>query len=134
MLLTNKCIRLRAVIPVALVAIPVARKVIRRRVVILVARRAIRRRVVIPVARRVIPNRVHLKVWLVPLPQAGPAAVAKVATRASSVVPVASPRRSPRVGGPAPAVMLVIPARSALNAASPNKQLRLQAGPAAVAL
>ena len=121
MLLTNKCIRLRAVTPVALVAIPVARK-------------AIRRRVVIPVAHRVIPNRVHIKVWLVPLPQAGPAAVAKVATRAGSVVPVASPRRSPRLAGPALAVTLVIPVSSALNAASPNKQQRLQAGPAPVAL
>ena len=110
----------------ALVAIPVARKVIRRRVVIPVPRRAIR--------RRVIPNRVHLKVWLVPLPQAGPAAVAKVATRASSVVPVASPRRSPRLAGPALAVTLVIPASSALNAASPNKLQLLRAGPAAVAL
>ena len=117
----SKCIRIRAVTPVALVAI-------------LVARRAIRRRVVIPVARRVIPNRVHLKVWLVPLPQAGPAAVAKEATLASSVVPVASPRRSPRLAGPALAVTLVIPASSALNAASPNKQQLLRAGPAAVAL
>ena len=121
MLLTNKCIRLRAVTPVALVAIPVARKVIRRRVVILVA-------------RRVIPNRVHLKVWLVPLPQVGPAPVAKAATPANSVPAVASPRKSLRLAGPALAVTLVIPASSALNAASPNKLQLLRAGPAAVAL
>ena len=80
---------------------------------------------------------VRPKAWLAQLPllpQAGPAAVAKAATPANSVVLVANPRKSPRLAGPALAVTLAIPASSALNAASPNKQQLLRAGPAAVAL
>ena len=95
----------------------------------------------IPVLLKAILNRaaipVRPKAWLAQLPllpQAGPAAVAKAATPASSAVLAASLRKSPRLAGPALAVTLAIPASSALNAASPNKQQLLRAGPAAVAL
>ena len=95
----------------------------------------------IPVAPKAILRRaaipVRPKAWLAQLPllpQAGPAAVAKAATPASSAVLAASLRKRPRLAGPALAVMLAIPASSALNAASPNKQQLLRAGPVAVAL
>ena len=95
----------------------------------------------IPVLLKAILNRaaipVRPKAWLAQLPllpQAGPAAVAKAATQANSVVLVANPRKSPRLAGPVAVVTLAIPANSALNAASPSRLLLPQAGPAAVAL
>ena len=110
------------------------------KVAILAVPKAILLRVAIPVARRVIPNRARLVlIWawleqLRQLPQAGPAAVAKAAIRANSVLAVANPRKSPRLAGLAPAVTAAIPANSVLNAASPNRQQLLQAGPAPAAL